>query len=47
MICRINQGDKVTFDLPEEITLQTRLRVPDVTNPDNAVVGKASTDPAT
>lgn len=41
----INQGDKVTFNLPEEITFQTAYEF-DVTNPDNAVVGKASTDPA-
>lgn len=43
---QINQGDKVTFNLPEEITFQTAYEF-DVTNPDNAVVGKASTDPAT
>ncbi|MEZ7645318.1 Ig-like domain-containing protein [Streptococcus parasanguinis] len=42
---QINQGDKVTFNLPEEITFQTAYEF-DVTNPDNAVVGKASTDPA-
>lgn len=41
----INQDDKVTFNLPEEITFQTAYEF-DVTNPDNAVVGKASTDPA-
>ena len=41
----INQGDKVAFNLPEEITFQTAYEF-DVTNPDNAVVGKASTDPA-
>lgn len=41
----INQGDKVTFNLPEEITFQTAYEF-DVTNPENAVVGKASTDPA-
>lgn len=41
----INQGDKVTFNLPEEITFQTAYEF-DVTNPDNNVVGKASTDPA-
>ena len=41
----INEGDKVTFNLPEEITFQTAYEF-DVTNPDNAVVGKASTDPA-
>ena len=42
----INEGDKVTFDLPKEITFQTNYSF-DVTNPDNAVVGKASTDVAT
>lgn len=42
----INQGDKVTFNLPEEITFQTAYEF-DVTNPDNNVIGKASTDPAT
>lgn len=33
----INEGDKVTFDLPKEITFQTNYSF-DVTNPDNAVV---------
>lgn len=42
---QINEGDKVTFNLPEEITFQTAYEF-DVTNPENAVVGKASTDPA-
>lgn len=41
----IKEGDKVTFNLPEEITFQTAYEF-DVMNPDNAVVGKASTDPA-
>lgn len=41
----INEGDKVTFGLPKEITFQTNYSF-DVTNPDNAVVGKASTDVA-
>lgn len=41
----INKGDKVTFNLPEEITFQTAYEF-DVKNPDNNVVGKASTDPA-
>lgn len=41
----INEGDKVTFKLPEEITFQTSYEF-DVTNPENNVVGKASTDPA-
>lgn len=42
----VNEGDKVTFKLPEEITFQTSYEF-DVTNPENNVVGKASTDPAT
>lgn len=42
----INQGDKVTFNLPEEITFQTAYEF-DVKNPENNVVGKASTNPAT
>lgn len=41
---QINQGDKVTFNLPEEITFQTAYEF-NVTNPENNVVGKASTDP--
>lgn len=41
----INEGDKVTFKLPEEITFQTSYEF-DVKNPENNVVGKASTDPA-
>lgn len=39
----INEGDKVTFDLPKEITFQTTYEF-DVHNPDNAVVGKATAD---
>lgn len=42
----INEGDKVTFKLPEEINFQTSYEF-DVKNPENAVVGKASTDVAT
>lgn len=42
----INEGDKVTFKLPEEINFQTSYEF-DVKNPENAVVGKASTDIAT
>lgn len=42
----INEGDKVTFKLPEEINFQTNYEF-DVKNPENAVVGKASTDVAT
>lgn len=41
----IDEGDEVTFKLPEEITFQTSYEF-DVKNPDNAVVGKASTDVA-
>lgn len=40
----INEGDKVTFNLPEEINFQTKYEF-DVKNPDNNVVGKASTNP--
>ncbi len=40
----INEGDKVTFDLPEEINFQTKYEF-DVKNPEDAVVGKASTNP--
>lgn len=42
----INEGDKVTFELPKEVTFQTSYEF-DVTNPENNVVGKASTDPTT
>ena len=42
----INEGDKVTFKLPEEINFQTNYEF-DVKNPENAVVGKASTDVTT
>ena len=40
----INEGDKVTFNLPEEINFQTKYEF-DVKNPEAAVVGKASTNP--
>lgn len=40
----INEGDKVTFNLPEEINFQTKYEF-DVKNPEDAVVGKASTNP--
>ena len=40
----INEGDKVTFKLPEEINFQTKYEF-DVKNPEDAVVGKASTNP--
>lgn len=39
----INEGDKVTFDLPEEVKFQTSYEF-DVHNPENAVVGKATAD---
>ena len=42
----INEGDKVTFNLPKEINFQTNYDF-DVYNPEKAVVGKASTDPKT
>ena len=37
----INEGDKVTFTLPEEVTFQTNFTF-DVHNPENAVVGQAT-----
>lgn len=40
----IAAGDKVTFNLPEEINFQTKYEF-DVKNPEDAVVGKASTNP--
>jgi LPXTG-motif cell wall-anchored protein len=39
----VNEGDKVTFDLPEEVKFQTSYEF-DVHNPDKAVVGKATAD---
>ena len=39
----INEGDKVTFNLPKEINFQTNYDF-DVYNPEKVVVGKASTD---
>lgn len=41
----VNEGDKVTFDLPEEVKFQTSYEF-DVHNPENAVVGKATADAA-
>lgn len=41
----INEGDKVTFTLPEEVKFQTNFDF-DVYNPDKQVVGKATTDTA-
>ena len=37
----VNEGDKVTFDLPEEVKFQTSYEF-DVHNPEKAVVGKAT-----
>lgn len=42
----VNEGDKVTFDLPEEVKFQTSYEF-DVQNPDKAVVGKATADATT
>ena len=42
---QINEGDKVTFNLPEEVKFQTNFDF-DVYNPDKQVVGKATTDTA-
>lgn len=42
----VNEGDKVTFDLPEEVKFQTNFDF-DVYNPEKQVVGKATTDTAT
>lgn len=43
---QVNEGDKVTFDLPEEVKFQTSYEF-DVHNPDKAVVGKATADAIT
>ena len=40
----INSGDKVTMTFPEELNFQTQYEF-DVRNPEDAVVGKASTNP--
>lgn len=42
----IKEGDKVTFNLPEEVKFQTNFDF-DVYNPEKQVVGKATTDTAT
>lgn len=42
----VNEGDKVTFDLPTEVKFQTSYEF-DVHNPDKAVVGKATADATT
>lgn len=39
----VNEGDKVTFDLPDVVKFQTNYEF-DVHNPENAVVGKATAD---
>lgn len=39
----VNEGDKVTFDLPDVVKFQTSYEF-DVHNPENAVVGKATAD---
>lgn len=43
---QVNEGDKVTFDLPEEAKFQTSYEF-DVHNPEKAVVGKATADAIT
>ena len=42
----VNEDDKVTFDLPQEVKFQTSYEF-DVHNPDKAVVGKATADATT
>lgn len=42
----VNEGNKVTFDLPEEVKFQTSYEF-DVHNPERAVVGKATADATT
>ena len=42
----VNEGDKVTFNLPEEVKFQTSYEF-DVHNPEKAVVGKATADATT
>lgn len=39
----VDEGDKVTFDLPQEVKFQTSYEF-DVYNPEKAVVGKATAD---
>lgn len=39
----VNEGDKVTFDLPKEVKFQTSYEF-DVHNPEKVVVGKATAD---
>ena len=40
----INKGDKVVLTMPEEVNFQTKYEF-DVTNPEQAIVGKATTNP--
>ena len=40
---QVNEGDKVTIDLPQEVKFQTSYEF-DVHNPEKAVVGKATAD---
>lgn len=40
----INEGDKVVLTMPEEVNFQTKYDF-DVTNPEQVVVGKATTNP--
>lgn len=40
----VNEGDKVIFDLPQEVKFETSYEF-DIHNPENAVVGKATADP--
>lgn len=40
----INEGDKVVLTMPEEVNFQTKYEF-DVTNPEQAIVGKATTNP--
>lgn len=42
----VNEGDEVTFDLPEEVKFQTSYEF-DVHNPEKAVVGRATADATT
>lgn len=42
----VNEGDKVTFDLPDVVKFQTSYEF-NVHNPENAVVGKATADAVT
>lgn len=42
----VNEGDKVTFDLPDVVKFQTSYEF-DVHNPEKAVVGKATADATT